>query len=88
MGVPLGRGTIAHLAQATVQAGAEPVAAARASVHPPPAADLEETGGRAGQPRAWLWTAVTEWGTGWVVRASRGGPVAQARWGERFWGGW
>ena len=85
-GVPMGLGTIAHLAHATVQAVAEPMAAARASVHQPPAANLDETGWREGQPRAWLWTAVTAWVTVCVVRTSRGGKVAQELLGERFWG--
>jgi transposase len=85
-GVQMGLGTIATLEHATVQAGAEPVAEARAYVPQPPAAYLDETGWREGQPRAWLWTAVTEWVTVCVVRASRGGKVAQALVGERFWG--
>jgi len=87
VGVQRGLGTIAPLAHATGQAVAEPVAAARASVPQPPVAALAETGGREGPPRAWRWTAVTAWGTGLVVRASRGGTVAQARVGERCWGG-
>jgi transposase len=36
--------------------------------------------------RAWLWTAATTWVTGFVVRLSRGGKVAQELLGERFWG--
>jgi transposase len=70
-----------------VQAVAEPVAAARAYVPPPPAASRDETGWRAGQQRAWLWTAVTEWVSVCVVRAARGGKVAQDLLGERGWGG-
>jgi transposase len=85
-GVQLGLGTIATLEHATVQAVAEPVAAARAYVPRQPAADLEATGGRARPPRAWLGTAVTAWVTGCVVRAARGGQVAQERLGERGWG--
>jgi transposase len=85
-GVQMGLGTIATLEHATVQAVAEPVAEARAYVQQQPAAYLDETGWREGQQRAWLWTAVTEWVTVFVVRASRGGKVAQELLGERFWG--
>jgi len=86
LGVQMGLGTLATLEHATVQAVAEPVAEARAYVQQQPATYLDETGWREGQQRAWLWTAVTEWVTVCVVRASRGGKVAQERLGERFWG--
>jgi transposase len=85
-GVSLSLGTLANLEQATAQAVAEPVAAARAYVQQQPAAYLDETGWREGQQRAWLWTAVTTWVTVFVVRLSRGGKVAQELLGERFWG--
>jgi transposase len=85
-GVQMGLGTIATLEHATVQAVAEPVAEARAYVQQQPAAYLDETGWQEGQQRAWLWTAVTAWVTVFVVRASRGGKVAQELLGERFWG--
>jgi len=84
--VSIGLGTVAHLEQATVQALAEPVAEARAFVQAQPAAYLDETGWREGQPRAWLWTAVTAWVTIFVVRRSRSAKVAQELLGERFWG--
>src|SRR5262249_12430839 len=60
-GVARGLGTVANLEQATVHAVAEPVAEARAYGQAQPAAPLDETGWREGQPRAWLWTAVTTW---------------------------
>jgi transposase len=85
-GVHIGLGTIAHLEHATARAVAEPVAEARAYVQQQPAAYLDETGWWEGQQRAWLWTAVTQWVTVFVVRASRGGKVAQELLGERFWG--
>jgi transposase len=85
-GLPRSVGTIINLEQATGQALAEPVAEARASVPQPPTAYLDETGWREGQPRAWLWTAVTSWGTVFVVRPSRSGQVARELLGERFWG--
>ena len=85
-GVQMGLRTIAPLEHATGQAVAEPVAAARAYVQRQPVAYLDETGWREGPQRAWLWTAVTEWVTVFVVCASRGGQVAQELLGERFWG--
>jgi transposase len=85
-GVAMGWGTVATLEQATVRAGAEPVAAARASVQAQPAASLDETGWRAGRQRAWRWVAPTTWVTVFVVRLSRSAKVAQAGLGERFWG--
>ncbi len=85
-GVEVGLGTIANLEQATTQAVAEPVAEARAYVQSQPAAYADETGWREGSQRAWLWTAVTEWVTVFVVRRSRSGKVAQELLGEGFWG--
>jgi transposase len=85
-GVSMGLGTVANLEHATVQAVAEPVAAARAYVQAQPAAHLDETGWREGQQRAWLWTMVTTWVTVFVVRRSRSGKVARELLGERFWG--
>jgi transposase len=83
-GVALGLGSIANLEQATTHAGAQPVAEARAYVQTQPAADADETGWREGHQRAWLWTAVTEWGTVFVVRRARRAKVAQELLGERF----
>jgi len=85
-GLPMSLGTIPHLEQATVQAVAEPVAAAHTYVRTQPVAHLDETGWRAGHTRAWLWVAVTAWVTVFVVRLSRGAKVAQALLGERFCG--
>jgi transposase len=85
-GVALGLGRIANLEQATTQAVAQPVAEARASVQTQPTAYADEAGWREGQQRAWLWTAVTEWVTVFVVRRSRRAKVAQELLGERFWG--
>jgi transposase len=87
-GVSIRLGTRVHLEQATVQAVAEPVAAARAYVQEQPTAYLDETGWREGQARAWLGTAVTTWVTVFGVRLSRSAKVAQELWGARFWGYW
>jgi transposase len=85
-GVEMGLGTISNLEQATTHAVAEPVAEARMYVHSQPVAYADETGWREGQQRAWLWTAVTEWVTVFVVRRSRGAKVARELLGERCWG--
>ena len=58
-GVLLGLVTVANLERATTQAGAAPVAEARASVQAQPAAYADESGWREGPHRAWLWTVVT-----------------------------
>jgi transposase len=85
-GVPLGGGTSSNLEHATVQAVAAAVAEARADGQVQPTASLDETGGREGRHRAWLWTAVPADVTVLVVRRSRRAQVAQARVGEPFWG--
>jgi transposase len=85
-GVSLGLGSVAHLEPATAQAVAEPVAAARAYVQAEPVAYADETGWREGQHRAWLWTVVTAWVTGFAVRRSRRGQVARELMGEQCWG--
>ena len=79
-------GALVNLEQATVQALAEPMAEARADVQELLTADLDATGGRAGRPRAGLWTAVTAGVTVLVVRRSRPSQGAHALWGERCWG--
>src|SRR5712691_2932696 len=85
-GVPLSVGTISPLAQATTAAGAAPGEAARTYVHAQAVAHLDETSGRHGGKRAWLWVAVTRVVTVCLVRMSRGGQVARERLGERFSG--
>lgn len=85
-GLPMSLGTIATLDEATAQTLTAPVAEARAYGQAPPVAYLDEPGWREGQPRAWLWTAVTAWVTVVVGRRSRGRKVAQERLGERLWG--
>ena len=85
-GVSIGLGTVANLEQATVQALAEPVAEARASVQAQPAAYLDETGWREGRQQAWLWTAVTAWVTVFVVRRSRRAKVGSGTLGRAVLG--
>jgi len=85
-GGSMGRGTVANLEQATVQALAAPVAEARADVPAQPAAYVDDTSWREGRARAWLWTAVTTWVTVFLVRLSRSAKVAQELLGEPCWG--
>jgi transposase len=81
-GVPLSVGTISPLEQATTAAGAVPGEEARSDVHEQAVAHLDETSGRQGGKRAWLWVAVTSLVTVCLVRMSRGGHVACALLGE------
>src|ERR671933_1002025 len=85
-GVPMSVGTIGPLEQATTEAVAAPVEEARTYVHAQAVAHLDETSWRQGDKRAWLWVAVTSWVTVFLVRMSRGGPVARELLGERFGG--
>ena len=85
-GVPMRVGTIGPLEQATTAAVAAPIEEARRYVHEQEVAHLDETSGRQGGKRAWLWVAVTSWVTVFVVRMSRGGHVARELLGETFAG--
>jgi transposase len=85
-GRPMSLGTIPHLEQAPVQAGATPGAEAQAYVRAQPRAPLDETGWRQGRTRAGLGVAVPAWVTVFAVRWSRGAKVAQDLLGERFCG--
>src|SRR5499427_828143 len=86
LGVPMSVGTIGPLEQATTEAVAAPVEAARTYVHAQEVAHLDETSWRQGDKRAWLWVAVTSLVTVFVVRLSRGGQVARELLGEGFAG--
>ena len=85
-GVPMSVGTISPLEQATTEAVAAPVEAARTYVQAQEVAHLDETSWRQGDKRAWLWVAVTSWVTVFVVRMSRGGQVARELLGAQFSG--
>ena len=86
VGVPMSVGTISQLEQATPEAVTAPVEEARLDVHEQAVAPLDETSWRQGDTRAWVWVAVTSWGTVFVGRMSRGGQGARALLGERFSG--
>ena len=85
-GLPMSLGTVPHVEHATVPTLAAPVAAAQPSGQTQPAAHPDATGWHEHRTRAWLWGAVTAWGTVCVVRLSRGAKVAQELLGERCCG--
>ncbi len=85
-GVPMRVGTISPLEQATPEALAAPVEEACTYVQAQAMAHLDETSGRQGGKRAWLWVAVPSLVTVFVVRLSRGGQVAHELLGEGFAG--
>ena len=77
-------GTISQLEATTTEAVASPVEEARRFVQEQARAHLDETGWREGGQRAGLWGAATMGVTVFVVRLSRGGPVARDLLGEAF----
>lgn len=85
-GVSMSLGTIPSLEAATAQAVAVPVAEARAYVQQQASVSMDETGWRQGRQRAWLWAAVTEGVTVFLVRLSRGGQVVRELLGKPFRG--
>jgi transposase len=83
-GVDLALGSICPLEQATSQAIASPVEEAKDYVQQQPASNVDETGWREENHRAWLWTAVTTWVSVFLIRASRGSKVVRELLGETF----
>ena len=85
-GAELALGSISALEHATSEALREPVAEARRFVQQQPVVHVDETGWREANRRAWLWTAVTQAVTVFVIRCSRGSQVAKELLGEAFAG--
>ena len=85
-GVELGLGSVPALKQATSAALAAPVAAAQAYVRAQGQVNIDETGWREANRRAWLWVAVTAWVTVFLVQASRSGLAAKTLLGAGFAG--
>jgi len=75
-GVELALGSISALEHATSEALQEPVAEARRFVQQQPVAHVDETGWREATRRAWLWAAVTQMVTVFVIR----GSAVAAKW--------
>jgi transposase len=85
-GVALALGSVSNLEQATGGALEEPVAEAKAYVAEQPVVNVDETGWREANGKAWLWVAVTGWVTVFVIRLSRGGQVVKELLGADFEG--
>ncbi len=86
LGVSIALGSVSNLEQATSEALKEPVEEAKDYIAEQPLANVDETGWREANDKAWLWVAVTGWVTVFVIRLSRGGKVVQELLGEDFAG--
>lgn len=85
-GADLGLGSVPALKQATSAALAVPVAEAHAYMRAQARVNVDETGWREANRKAWLWVAVTTWVTVFLVQAGRGGQAAKTLLGEAFSG--
>lgn len=85
-GVPMSVGSISQSEKITTAVIADPVQEARDYVEDQSVAHLDETSWRQGNQRAWLWVAVTNLVTVFLIRLSRGGRVARELLGEAFSG--
>src|SRR5215813_4666919 len=85
-GVELALGSIRALEHATSEVLQEPVAEARCFIQQQVVAHIDETGWGEANQRAWLWTAVTEALTVFLIRCSRSSQVAKELVGEVFAG--
>ena len=81
-GVELGLGSIFGLEQTTSEAIVEPVDEAKAYVKEQSVVNIDETGWRQENGKAWLWTAVTAWVTVFAIRWSRGSQVVKELLGD------
>jgi transposase len=79
-------GAVVRQEQAQSAALAPVVEEARAAVAQAPVVNMDETGWRQEQQRAWLWTAVTTGLTVFRIDRSRGGAVLDALLGPEFQG--
>ena len=79
-------GAVVHQEQAQSAALAPVVEEARAAVQQANVVNLDETGWRQEQRRAWLWTVVTGTLTVFRIDRSRGGAVVEALVGPAFTG--
>jgi transposase len=79
-------GAVVHHEQAQSAALAPVVEEARAAVQQAAMVNMDETGWREEQHRAWLWTAVTAALTVFLIHRSRGGVVVEALLGADFAG--
>ena len=82
----VGLGSVPALEQRTSEALREPVEETHAYVKTQPAVNMDETGWREANQKAWLWVAATPLVTVFLIRLSRGGKVAREMLGETFQG--
>ena len=76
-GVSMSLGSVRQLEQTTSAAVAPAVEAAKQYIQGQEATNLDETGWKERRAKAWLWTAVTQWVTVFVIRLSRGSKVVR-----------
>lgn len=82
----IGLGSVPALEQRTSEAISEPVEEAREYVQRQSVVNMDETGWREANRRAWLWVAATTLVTVFLIRLSRGGQVAREILGQTFQG--
>jgi transposase len=83
LGVPIGLGEICRVEQTVAQAVDAPVQEARVYVQSQ-AANVDETPWWEQMRRGYLWVAVTQWVSVFVIRASRGAKVLRELVGEAY----
>jgi transposase len=86
LGTEVALGSVANIEQQMSAALEAPVCEARAFVREQPVTNMDETGWREDNKRAWLWTVVTPLVTVFHVVRSRAAKVAKDLLGENFAG--
>src|SRR3954469_22314199 len=84
--IKLSLGAVVRQEQAQSAALAPVVEEARAAVQQAAVVNMDETGWREAQQRAWLWTVVTAELTVFLIDRSRGGVVVEGLLGSGFTG--
>lgn len=82
----VGLGSVTALEQRTGETIRVPVDEAREYVEAQPVVNVDETGWREANQKAWLWVAATKPVTVFLIRLSRGGKFAREMLGETFQG--
>jgi transposase len=83
LGVPLALGAVCEVEQTVAQALDAPVQAARTYVQTQDA-NVDETSWREQRRRGWLWVAVTQWVSVFLIRTSRGAKVLRELVGAEY----
>jgi transposase len=82
----MGLGSVKALEQRTSEAIDEPVEEVRAYLQTQPVVNVDETGWREANQKAWLWVGATPQATAFFIRRHRSGQVAKEMLGEDFQG--